>query len=99
MVYMTKKASEGQHAQVFSLHPDSCQLLVWLVAIGAASCCHLCLPTDSGDKVWLSAGSWEMKEILVAACSSLSESRGILRLGSPISSSPHARTGQAPETH
>lgn len=58
MLCMTERAPEGHQAQVFSLHPGSSQLLVWLVAIEAASFCRLCLPSDSGDKVWLGLGVW-----------------------------------------
>lgn len=73
----------GQQAQALSLYPGSCQLLVWQVAHKAILLCHLPLPSVSGDKVWQNPGSWEVKEILVAASSSLSGSRGILGQAAP----------------
>lgn len=65
-----------QQAQALSLYPGSSHPLVWLVAQEATSFCHLSSSVSSG-KVWLNPGSWEMKEILVAASSCLSGS-GIL---------------------
>lgn len=64
-----------QQAQALSLYPGSSQPLVWLWPRRLPHFV-ICLPVSSG-KVWLNPGSWEMREILVAASSCLSGS-GIL---------------------